>query len=410
MPYLPSFLASGGAIRVYHMLKILSQHEVTVLAFGSADEVHHLRKKIDLRLQDVRVVPRPWPARSNIEKRLGQFLALGTRRSFNHLSVQSLQMQSMIDRLLCENDYDVIQCEFSIMGSFCLNTGAVKVLDMHDLEHDRIRQMEGYARSPLRKLYYLREQKKVLEEEIEACSRQDAVFVTSENDKVLLDNAVPAIPKIVIPNGVDTAYFTPSIQVSEPASLVFSGLMSYIPNSDGILYFLDSVFPLVEREVPNVRVYIVGGQPPKKLRARASDRVIVTGYVEDIRPYVWRSSVYVVPLRMGSGTRLKILEAMAMKKPVVSTSVGCRGLKVRNGESILIADEPEAFAQAVVQLMRSSALRRKLAQNGYELAQALYEWSVIGRQVEEAYQSLVSSTRKRVDTGVFSSGFSLVTR
>jgi len=392
------------------MLRILSQHEVTVLAFGSAEEVHHLRKKIDLRFEDIHVVSRPWPARSRLEKRLGQFLAFGTRRSFNYLSVRSPQMQSTIDRLLCENNYDVVQCEFSVMGSFRLNTGAVKVLDLHDVEHDKIRQMGVNTRSPLRKLHYLREWKKVLQEEIEVCSRQDGIFVTSENDKVLLDAAVPAIPKIVIPNGVDTSYFTPSVQVSEPASLVFSGLMSYIPNFDGVLYFLDSIFPLVEKEVPNAKIYIVGGQPPKELLERGSDRVIVTGYVEDIRPYVWRSLVYVVPLRMGSGTRLKILEAMAMKKPVVSTSVGCRGLKVRNGESILIADEPQAFAQAVVQVIRSSGLRRKLAQNGYELARSLYEWSLIGRQVEEAYQALVSSTRKQVDADVFSSSFSLVTR
>jgi len=235
---------------------------------------------------------------------------------------------------------------------------------------------------------------KFLREEMQVCKMQDALLVTSARDKEILNAEVPQVPKFVIPNGVDMMYFRPSHLVPEPASLVFTGLMSYIPNHDGMLYFLDKIFPLVLREVPHARVYIVGGQPRRKLVKRASHNVVVTGYVEDVRPYVWRSSVFVVPLRMGGGTRLKIFEAMAMKKPVVTTSIGCEGIDVRNGESALIADEPQAFAQAIVQLIQSADLRQRLIENGYELVKSEYEWSVIGQRVGEVYQSLLPAVRK----------------
>jgi glycosyltransferase involved in cell wall biosynthesis len=121
---------------------------------------------------------------------------------------------------------------------------------------------------------------------------------------------------------------------------------------------------------------------------RAAPNVVITGYVEDVRPYVWRSSVYVVPLRMGGGTRLKVMEAMAMKKPIVSTNIGCEGIDVKNGESVLIADRPEEFAASVVELLSNSALRGRLIEKSCELARSKYEWNVIGEQVERFIRKL----------------------
>jgi glycosyltransferase involved in cell wall biosynthesis len=134
--------------------------------------------------------------------------------------------------------------------------------------------------------------------------------------------------------------------------------------------------------VPQVKLYVVGNNPPKELRRRASERVVVTGFVEDVRPYVWNAAVYVVPLYMGGGTRLKVLEAMAMKKPVVATRVGCEGIDVRNRESILIEDEPRAFAEAVIELLHNAALRKSIAEYAYELTMSRYEWSVITAGVD----------------------------
>jgi glycosyltransferase involved in cell wall biosynthesis len=245
------------------------------------------------------------------------------------------------------------------------------------------------ARSPLRRLHYWSEYRKFYREEIYACSNHDAILVTSERDKQILDRDLPDSSKYVIPNGVDAAYFKPGTEKPEPFSLVFTGAMSYAPNSDGMLHFLEHIFPRILKQIPQMKIYIVGSGPPRALLSRASSNVIVTGFVEDVRPFVWRSGIYVVPLRMGGGTRLKVLEAMAMKKPIVTTSIGAEGINVCDGESALLADEPEQFADAVVRLSQDINLQQKLTANGYDLMLRQYEWSVIGIQLQSTYQSVL---------------------
>jgi glycosyltransferase involved in cell wall biosynthesis len=169
-------------------------------------------------------------------------------------------------------------------------------------------------------------------------------------------------------------------------------MMGYVPNYEGIIWFLDNIFPLIRKEIPNIKIYIVGKNPPQKLRKRATGNIIVTGFVKDVRPYVWRSSVYVVPLRMGGGTRLKVLEALAMKKPVVTTSIGCEGIDVTNDETVLKADNPEAFADSVIKLIGRKELRDRLSQNGHELIHSKYRWDAIGNQIEEAYSKLIQNS------------------
>jgi glycosyltransferase involved in cell wall biosynthesis len=193
---------------------------------------------------------------------------------------------------------------------------------------------------------------------------------------------------------VDSAYFRPAGVEPEPDTLVFTGVMKYLPNSDGIRWFLAEVLPLVRESVPGVRLLVVGADPPPDLRRMASGGVTLTGRVGDVRPYVDRAAVSIVPLRMGGGTRLKIVEAFAMKKPVVSTTVGAEGIDVADGESILLADEPRAFADAVVRLLRDGRLREKLVRNAYALMMDRYEWSVIGGILEEGYAAALG-TRDR---------------
>ncbi len=303
------------------------------------------------------------------------------------------QMQSQIDRVLADRKFDLVQSEFPMMASFRLNTDAVKILDAHNVEYENFRQMSRSARSIVRKLHYQHESRRLYNEEINACRSQDAMFVTSINDKHTFDSVVPEIPKYVIPNGVDASYFHPSHNNPEPYSLVFTGMMGYVPNYDGILFFLDQIFPRIQQRIPDARIYVVGNRPPKELVQRSSPSVIVTGYVDDVRPYIHRASVYVVPLRLGSGTRLKILEAMAMKKPIVTTSKGCEGIQVEHGHSAFIEDQPESFAERVVQLMEDISLRQSVVRAAYDLVMSRYEWSNVGEEVERAYQELVMNKR-----------------
>ena len=397
LPYSPVQPTFGGALRMHHLLRMLcARHEVTVIAYGRPEAAAEYKAEFGPGLKAVHMVQYRWTARY---RRLAQLVSFWGRHSFFYSTAKSRAMEETILRVVAEGNFDIIQTEFASMGCFEIPGRAVKVLDSHNIEYDNFRRVWLKTKAPFRKLHYFDEYKKFHREEIDNYRNQDVLFLTSQRDKELIDTELPDMPKYVVPNGVDGAYFAPSAQTPEPSSIVFTGAMSYFPNNDGIYYFLDNIFPLILREIPEAKIYVVGIQPPKELLARNSHNVIVTGYVDDVRPYVYRSSVFVVPLRMGGGTRLKVLEAMAMKKPIVSTSIGCEGIDVRHDESILIADEPAAFAASVVTLLRDAELRARLVERGYELMQKEYEWAVIGESVEEIFRTLLEARNGASSSG-----------
>jgi glycosyltransferase involved in cell wall biosynthesis len=298
-------------------------------------------------------------------------------------------MQNKIYELLSEEQFDAVHCEFPITGEYDFGKGMIRVLDTHNVEYKNFKRMSDKTRSPFRKWFYRHESEKVRKEEIAVLRKQDVIFTTSKADRAVFRKDLQDVPIHVIPNGVDTTYFRPSPWYKrDPHAMVFTGSMGYVPNNDGMLYFLDEVFPRIQAQIPQAKIFVVGNRPSEELKRRASDQVVVTGFVEDVRPFVWRSSLFVVPLRMGSGTRLKVVEALAMKKPVVSTSLGCEGIDVEDGENILIEDQPQAFADAAVRLMRDEELQHKLAHNGFELIKDNYDWTVIGDKLLEVYESL----------------------
>lgn len=387
-PYAPVPPMFGGALRIYHLLKGLAlNNEVTLLTFGGEQEKKLLNNYLGGYLKEFHLVSTTWAWQY---KRLAQFYALFMPNSFFSLFSKSDEMQNKINELLQANYYDIVQMEFPIMGNFELNTDAIKILDEHNIEYDNFFGMYKYAGTPVRKLHYFREYKKTKIEEINTCKKMDSICVVSHRDKNILDKEIPNIKKFVIPNGVDVNYFKPSRNEPEANTMVFTGMMGYVPNNDGIQYFLDEIFPEILKEIPNAKIYIVGNKPSKKLLRRASNNIIVTGYVHDVRPYIWRSSVYVVPLRMGGGTRLKVLEALSMRKPVVTTTIGCEGIDVKDDESVLIEDDPKLFAMKTISLLKNLNAHNRLIQNGYDLVHSKYDWETITEKLELAYQTLVN--------------------
>lgn len=390
-PYAPVPPTWGGALRIFHLLKqMVKRHTVTLLTYGGAEEYRLLREYFGDELERIYLMESPW---TNHWRRLGQLYALGTNHSYFHLQVYTRRMQRFLDRLMERHDIDLIQSEFAVLGAFDLKTGAPRILDAHNVEYDNFRRMCENAPTLLRRFHYRREYRKFFAEEIAACRKHDAIFVTSPRDKAILDGDVPEIPKFILPNGVDTAYFTPTAEPPDPFALVFTGMMAYVPNYDGMQYFLDAIFPRILRSVPQAKIYIVGSRPPRRLLRRAADNVIVTGYVDDVRPYIQRASVYVVPLRMGGGTRLKVVEAMSMRRPIVSTSIGCEGIGVQDGESLLVRDDPSAFADAVVELLGNRRKASMIGERGYEEARMRFDWSTIGMRMEEVWEHLRSPHR-----------------
>jgi glycosyltransferase involved in cell wall biosynthesis len=381
----------GGAVRIFHLLRLASRyHDVTVLSYGTPGDKEKLYGSLEGRVRDINIIPYPLSVEY---RRFAQIYSFVSNHSFFHLLAYSEQMQKAIDDLLARNDFDIVQTEFAHMGSLELKTDAHKILDSHNVEYNNFRRMAEKSNMFLRRIHYYSEYKKFYREEHEACRKFNSIFVTSDVDKAMLDNNVPEVPKYVVPNGVDASYFVPSMETPEPHSIVFTGLMSYLPNDDGILYFLERIFPDVLQSIPQAKLYIVGSNPTSELRNHATNNIFISGYVDDVRPYIRRSSVYIVPLRMGGGTRLKILEAMAMKKPIVTTSIGSEGIDIVDGESAIIADDPREFAESVVRVLRDAALGQRIAENGYGIMRIRYEWSVIGGQMELLYEKLAGDHR-----------------
>lgn len=385
-PYNPANPTFGGALRIFHILKQLSKkYDVTVTGFADPGGETLLAQQIPVLKSKIHFVKNPY---SNFTDRWNQILSLFGSHCRWYRAIRLSPLQEVIDRILEGEEFDFIHCEFPDMAFHKFNCNAIKIMDAHNVEYDNLRRMAKVKNNPLRRLYFRHESEKLKRDEIDICKQQDAIFTTSERDKELFQKDVPGVPKFVIPNGVDLAYMKSSGVEPEKHSIVFVGVMTYVPNYDGILSFLDDIFPRIVSQIPDAKIYIVGNNPPASIISRANNHIIVTGFVDDVRPFIEKSSVYVVPLRMGGGTRLKILEAMALKKPIVTTSIGCEGIDVEHRETVLIADQPQAFADSVIELMRDRELANRLIQNGYELVCQKYGWDFIGKKLDETYKTL----------------------
>jgi glycosyltransferase involved in cell wall biosynthesis len=269
--------------------------------------------------------------------------------------------------------------------------GVPVVLFEHNVEHMIWKRLHQVEKRPWRRALLGVEWRKMRRYEAEACARAGLTVAVSEADRALLAACAPGADIRAIPTGVDTSYFHANGAAEAPDTLVFTGSMDWYPNEDAIMYFLDAILPEVRREVPGVSLAVVGRDPPDRLRAAAAAAGIrVTGTVADVRPYVAEAAVYVVPLRVGGGTRLKIFEALAMGKAVVSTRVGAEGLPIVSDRHFLQADTPAAFAQAVIGLLKDADRRRALGIAGRRLVDERYSWSRVTGEFEGHCQELVS--------------------
>jgi glycosyltransferase involved in cell wall biosynthesis len=216
--------------------------------------------------------------------------------------------------------------------------------------------------------------------------RFDHCLVVSQRDGELLRSANPALPLSVIENGVDTTTYQPLREASAGNVLLLVGTIGYPPNRDAVIYFCRAILPLIQRRIPDVELYVVGHVPPPEVQKLATrNNIVVTGSVPDVLPYYRQARVTIIPLRGGGGTRLKVLESMALGRPVVSTSLGCEGLNVVDGEHIMIADTPFEFAERVICLLQDKDLRARICDNAWQLVKTQYDWSVISRNLIAVY-------------------------
>jgi polysaccharide biosynthesis protein PslH len=270
--------------------------------------------------------------------------------------------------------------------------GLRKVLNHHNCESIMAKRRAAKQSNPLKSAYLRSQGHKLAQLESKWCPSFDVNIAVSQVDVRSLQSQSPAAHFHVVTNGTDTDYFRPVAMEEEVNSLIFAGSLRWYPNISALRYFVQHVWPLVKQRCPGVRFYVAGMKPSDSLVRwlECDPNIAVVPDPEDIRPWLARASVVVCPMIDGGGTRLKILDAMAMAKPVITTSVGCEGLRVKHGEDILVADAAEDFATMVSVALGSKALRQRVGIAGRALVEDGYSWRSIGTHLEEAYRCALS--------------------
>lgn len=406
VPYPP---ISGGLLRTYNLLRrIAREHEVWLATFaGTPDEVEgvsHIQKFCQgvetANSQHLGALARP----------IDFFRYLLTGKPPDLRLYYSEELICKVQHLVSKVDFHIVEIVDSYMAMYLealpremRGKTVLTFLDIVFGKYDRIYRLEPKLARKLRLWLHSRMMRWW---EPRYAERFDRCVTMSEADRRLLLAANPRLQVDVVPNGVDAQMYQPLPYEDTAPALVFVGNMDYRPNIDAVVYFCQEVLPRVRRVVPNIEVWIVGINPRPEVKQLDGDGVHVTGRVDDVRPYYRRSTVCVVPLRAGGGTRLKIVEAMALGRPVVSTSIGCEGLDVVDGEHLFIADSPEEFAEKTVRLLTDEGLRKRITTKARRLVLNRYDWDVIAKGLMQIYAEMAESLDLQGESESIVSGWS----
>ena len=391
-PFLPSPPRFGGQRRLDGLMRGLAKnHEVSVLAFNRSDEYEHSS------LEATRGYCRDVVTVSNLdltdtrEKRTLQLRSLASLHSYEHLlAARRGDFQAALDRMLGTTQYDVVQFEFAQMAAFQFRRGqgaTTFVLDEHNVEYDILRRTARSSGELPRHVYNSLNWRKLAREERAAWRRFDGLTFTSRRDEELVLREFPGAHSAVIPNGVDVSEFSMSEGRVDSDMVLFFGAINYHPNHDGVTYFIDEIFPKLLRLRPSARFCILGPGARQSVLDRQGNGVEVLGMVDDVGPYLDRAAAVVVPLRIGGGTRLKIVEALSKGKPVISTRLGAEGLDVVHDQHLLLADEPEEFALQTERVLADPELAARLGRAGRALMEEKYSWRSIVGGLERFYDA-----------------------
>jgi polysaccharide biosynthesis protein PslH len=392
----------GAQARIHGLMSQLARrHDLTaVMQFDDEFDAEECRNAMQAYCQEIVLVPRP-SVREGLAKRLLQLKSLASPRSWERRQSGMPEMKRALGRVLRAKRFDLVNLEFSFLGECDLRQAPPNerpprlVVDSHNIDYELARQ---YAREGSRlahRLYAAVNWRKLRREELGTYRNADGVYLCSAADERRLLDQTPGVRTAVIPNAADVEYYQlrPTDPRPDGRTLVFFGLLSYAPNVDGVIYFVQKIWPRIAETHPEARLKIIGGKPPRLLQQLAGPRVELTGFVPDLRPHLAAAAAVVVPLRLGGGTRLKIVEAMAMGKAIVSTTLGAEGIEAVPGRDLLIEDQPEAFAHAVNRLLADPNLAARIGQSARRLAVERYSWSGAAQALEGFYRRILEVVR-----------------
>lgn len=379
----------GPRIRAFNLIKGLSEdHQVTVLCFIKPTEYRFIEEAKDYCYQLETV-----PINTNYSY-FKSFLHILSSTPQQVFWAHSYLMHKKLAKIIEEQKPDVIYTYGLRMAQYASNITYPKVLDLCDsftLHYERLLQ---YRRDLLSIMYRL-EKLKVKNYEKEILAQFDRALLASPVDKEYLENLSNTHNIEVIPNGCDLSYFNPSLNKKtikkEPYRLIFMGDMAFFPNSDSMLYFNSRILPLIRQKIPQVELYIVGSNPPKKIKKLSKDpKIKVTGYVEDLRPYLASSSIFIAPLRVATGFQNKVVEAMAMGLPVITTPQACGGIEAKVDEEILLADNAEGFAKQTIILLNNKNMQNQLAAKARQLVENSYTWPKAVQKLQTVFKKTIA--------------------
>ena len=393
---------TGGKIRTYYMLRELMQrHHVTYLALDDGTASPDAGERAAEYCHELIRVPHRTSSKFSLRFFAELVRNLGSPLPYAVEKYRSSEFWTQIARE--QTKADVVVCDFlfpSVNVQEPLSRPSV--LFQHNVEALIWRRHADTQRNPVLARLFRAQWGRMRDFERAACQRYDAIVAVSPQDRAIIEGDYGAPLVRDIPTGVDTDYFRPSGSAqADSCHLVFTGSMDWLPNDDAMKYFVRNIFPRIRAACPETSLTIVGRKPFPGVTALAREcpAIRVTGQVDDVRPYMERAAVYVIPLRIGGGTRLKVFEAMAMGKPIVSTSIGIEGLPIANGTDALIADEPDAFADAVIRLLRDRAFASRLGEAASEKVRAQFGWAPVAESFLHACELARTQWRLKQQQG-----------
>ncbi|HEY6343143.1 MAG TPA: glycosyltransferase [Bryobacteraceae bacterium] len=382
----------GGRIRSFQMLRELARrHEVTFVTYYPRDPDDR-HPSLGSLFAGLVLVPIDIPKSRSLAGFWNYSKLLFSEHAYSIEKYYRPEVRRAVTSLLQSQTFDAIVCDFIHPAGLLDWSGATPVvLFTHNVEAEVWDRHRKVARNWLWKMASYLEWKALTRDERRYVAAAAAVVAVSERNKEHFARDASPSAISVVGTGVDSGYFRPAPWDEQPGQLVFTGAMDWPPNQDAVEWYAREILPLIRRDYPGAVTWIVGRNPPGSVRAleRAHPDLRITGVVDDIRPYLSRAPVYIVPMRSGSGTRLKVFEAMASGKAIVSTAIGAEGLPVEHEKNILLAETPDGFARECVRLLGDEDLRRRLASEARSLVESKFTWSRAVDELETVIQSVV---------------------
>ncbi len=387
----PLPMNDGHSLRTYNLLcSVASHHEVTLLSCVKFPIEYNFRSELETICSSVKQFSVPENS-SRMGAVTSACLNLLESKPYVARKYDQNALRREIRGLLREQKYDLVHLDMLPLGIFLDEISVPVVLNEHNVESALLKRRVESISSPLTGWYFAEQQKRLQLFEAGVVSRVDHVLACSDEDKAILNTMAPGQRISVVPNGVDTAFYQSSGKYAEKFHrLVFVGGMNWFPNKDAIVWFDQHVLPELIQQEPSIRLDVVG-KPDNSVKIVHEDHIVMNGFVDDTRPYLEKAPIFVVPIRIGGGTRLKVLEAMSMGKAIVSTTVGVEGIRVEARRHVLIADTPEEFASCILELLGNSDLRARLGAAARERVRLEYHWDRIGQRLLDVYDSVAGN-------------------